>query len=389
MTQNLSAAQQTQLENRDSSGRFQQKTHADVDDTSGVLGIDSPGQPQPPYSEDNHTALGNRLADELGMQGYSSGSWYADHNEESKVSYVRSADTDLEFSIGAEEHLSPGKIALDSESPEDGHDLAGPHAWEGEINADFVSSARSSYDAKTYDEALQWADGKISARLANDAWEDQMDPESEHLDALAKREGEMVLGGMHRWSSGEASPSEHLESHTAFSDEFFTEDGYDDSAVIDYYGNSQQVYFGDGDPTDYVSTHFVVGVDADGAFDSEASGGYRVVHSVSANGHTYAHEGSWEIVTPTNVSATQASEYARAAAQQDHVNANVGAAHPDHELLATPSEAKMLAMDINHTDGKLLLARADEYDGSRHHLRWQSQYDDEDADGDNAWTKDL
>lgn len=41
MTQNLSAAQQAQLENRDASGQFQQKTHGDVDDQADVLGIGS------------------------------------------------------------------------------------------------------------------------------------------------------------------------------------------------------------------------------------------------------------------------------------------------------------------------------------------------------------
>lgn len=40
MTQNLSPAQQTQLDNRDAAGQFKQKTHADVDDTAGVLGVE-------------------------------------------------------------------------------------------------------------------------------------------------------------------------------------------------------------------------------------------------------------------------------------------------------------------------------------------------------------
>src|SRR5699024_5260897 len=101
MTQNLSAAQQTHLQNRDSSGRLQHTARADADATSGGPGTVSPGQPQPPYSKDNCTALGTRLAAELGMQAYSSGSWYADHNAESRVADVRSADTDLEFTIGA------------------------------------------------------------------------------------------------------------------------------------------------------------------------------------------------------------------------------------------------------------------------------------------------
>lgn len=46
MQQNLSPAQQAQLDNRDSSGQFKQKTHADVDDTADVLGVEArPDQP--------------------------------------------------------------------------------------------------------------------------------------------------------------------------------------------------------------------------------------------------------------------------------------------------------------------------------------------------------
>lgn len=39
----LSAAQQTQMDNRDSTGQWKAKTHGGVEDTSGVLGIDDPG----------------------------------------------------------------------------------------------------------------------------------------------------------------------------------------------------------------------------------------------------------------------------------------------------------------------------------------------------------
>lgn len=388
MTDNLSAAQQTQLDNRDSTGQWKAKTHAEADPGSDVLGIKD-GALQPPFSEDDHIELSERLADDLAKTGFPWGDWYTDHNEDSKVSCLRSDDTDLEFSIGAEEHHSSGEIVIDCEAADDGRDLSGPHAWEGEANADYVASARSSYHAKTYDDAVEWANGKLSARLANDAWEDQMEPDSESLDGLAKREGKVVLGGMHRWSADETTTSEHLESHTAFSDELFTEAGYDDSAVVDHFGNSQQVYYGDGDPTDYVSTHFVVGVDADGAFDSEATGGYQVVHSTSANGNIYAEEGSWRVATSTRFTRNQAAEYARQAAQQDQVSGNIGTAHPYDPLLAVPSESHILTMDVNHTDGKLLLARWDEYDESRHQLLWQQRYEAEDESGETAWVRDL
>lgn len=41
MTENLTAAQQTQLDNRDSAGQWKAKTHADVEDTAGVLGVEA------------------------------------------------------------------------------------------------------------------------------------------------------------------------------------------------------------------------------------------------------------------------------------------------------------------------------------------------------------
>lgn len=40
MTQNLTPSQQTQLESRDSSGKWKAKEHADVEDASDVLGIE-------------------------------------------------------------------------------------------------------------------------------------------------------------------------------------------------------------------------------------------------------------------------------------------------------------------------------------------------------------
>lgn len=40
MTQNLTPAQRAQLDNRDTSGKFTEKTHSDVEDTADVLGFD-------------------------------------------------------------------------------------------------------------------------------------------------------------------------------------------------------------------------------------------------------------------------------------------------------------------------------------------------------------
>lgn len=46
MAQNLTAAQQAQLENRDPTGKFKSKTHTDVDDSDHVLGINSEPSPE-------------------------------------------------------------------------------------------------------------------------------------------------------------------------------------------------------------------------------------------------------------------------------------------------------------------------------------------------------
>ena len=95
------------------------------------------------------------------------------------------------------------------------------------------------------------------------------------------------------------------------------------------------------------------------------------------------------MATSTRFTRNQAADYARQAAQQDQVSGNIGTAHPYDPLLAVPSEANMLAMDTNHTDGKLLLARWDEYDESRHQLLWQQRYEAEDESGETAWVRDL
>lgn len=49
--QTLSAAQQTQQNNRDAEGRYQQKTHSDVDDSAAVLGLDEVRIPDPGLDE--------------------------------------------------------------------------------------------------------------------------------------------------------------------------------------------------------------------------------------------------------------------------------------------------------------------------------------------------
>lgn len=59
MTQNLSVAQQTQLDNRDAGGQWKQKTHADVEDTADVLGIDSGSSPGTPPTTELTSKFGN------------------------------------------------------------------------------------------------------------------------------------------------------------------------------------------------------------------------------------------------------------------------------------------------------------------------------------------
>lgn len=49
MTQSLTPAQQTQMDNRDAAGQWKAKTHADVDDTSDVAGLDGPDAGQATY----------------------------------------------------------------------------------------------------------------------------------------------------------------------------------------------------------------------------------------------------------------------------------------------------------------------------------------------------
>lgn len=74
MAQNLTPAQQTQLENRDSTGQWKTKSHGDVDDTADVLGVSEPqGEPMPvdAYPSDENAARVAETIDELGITGTS------------------------------------------------------------------------------------------------------------------------------------------------------------------------------------------------------------------------------------------------------------------------------------------------------------------------------
>lgn len=52
-----SAKQQAQINNRDDGGKWQQKSHSDVDDTAGVLGVEAAGAEVPGYTSRGAQAL--------------------------------------------------------------------------------------------------------------------------------------------------------------------------------------------------------------------------------------------------------------------------------------------------------------------------------------------
>lgn len=52
-----SAKQQAQINNRDDGGKWQQKTHSDVEDTAGVLGVEGTGAEVPGYTSRGARAL--------------------------------------------------------------------------------------------------------------------------------------------------------------------------------------------------------------------------------------------------------------------------------------------------------------------------------------------
>lgn len=120
------------------------------------------------------------------------------------------------------------------------------------------------------------------------------------------------------WDSEAQAPTEHLMSHTAFMEQFYNEQRPDASEIVDYYGTTETEPDSAVDPTEYVSSYFVVGSDESGGFSAEAEAGYQVIHSWSANGEIHGEFGNWTPVA-TEKSLDEARAIARDYAQQEQV----------------------------------------------------------------------
>lgn len=160
MTHNLTPAQQTQLENRDSTGQWKTKSHGDVDDTADVLGVSEPqGEPMPvdAYPSDENAArvaeaIGeqrDQLVGFLGEDGYeharfgevfSNGRENRDYDEQSDEQRA----VDLDESVEAIHDIDPAHD-IDGRDYEDALDRVQGLAAEA-ISAGQASDVESSYE---------------------------------------------------------------------------------------------------------------------------------------------------------------------------------------------------------------------------------------------------
>ena len=88
MTIDLSAKQQAQVNNRDDNGRWQQKTHGDVEDGTGVLGLDEG------FGADEHQHLADHLENEL------DGDWHTETiDDATTISSAQQGEPSISLSI--------------------------------------------------------------------------------------------------------------------------------------------------------------------------------------------------------------------------------------------------------------------------------------------------
>ncbi|OAV62800.1 hypothetical protein [Enteractinococcus helveticum] len=327
------------------------------------------------FTPEDHIELGERLSESL--QEFSQDieqSWVVDHNEDSQVSYVHEVDapdrshereeydyedTNLVFSIGAENHLSNGKINIDCESPSDGHDLAGPYATELEENGWLVSEHRSSYEADSMDDAIDWAKDKVRSRRLNDAYVARHDDRAQVLDDLARTENIEVLSAVNHDAQtsdaiGSFAKSEHLENYQEAPVEVLEN-------ATSIYSNMQQHHYGVGASlADELRSAYIVS-----AYDDEGQQKWLVSHAYGVHSETEAEEGY------RNVAVLDDHDDARKMAQ-DHSRlelegGSIAASYKDlNDIFSSRQQGHVMAIDTNHTDGMIVLRKPHELDPDRH-----------------------
>lgn len=317
------------------------------------------------HKREDHIKLGNSLATALNefSQDFDE-NWEVHHNEDSQVSYVAEVDapdrsnvqraydyqeTDLRFSIGAEDHLAPGKITISCEAASDGHNLAGPFAAEIESDSSFSASYRSSHEADTVEEAIEWAKEKVRARKYNDAYADRLEDRADSLDDLARTEGVQVLSSVlqdfqRSDEPGGLSASEHRYNYQDVPDEVF------DNAVA-IHSNAQQHHFGVGSSNaDELRSAYIVSAHQENGQDM-----WLVSHAYGVHSETEAADGYREVFK--TLTRRAAEETARNSWQRERYAGSIAYTNKDLEgFFDSHQKGRMMALDEGrHAEGRLLL----------------------------------
>lgn len=367
MTHHMSSDAASRRENaRQTDGKFGHQHHSEAE-----VNLTAARQ----FTPDDHIELGERLTEAL--QEFSQDieqSWVVDHNEDSQVSYVHEVDapdrsqerleqgyedTNLVFSIGAEDHLANGKITIDCESPSDGHDLSGPYATELEEHAWLVSEHRSSYETDTMDDAINWAKDKVRSRRLNDAYAARHHDRAQVLDDLARTEGIEVLSAVNHEAQtsdtiGSFAESEHVENYRKAPVEVL-----DNATAV--YSNMQQHHYGVGaSQADELRSAYIVS-----AFEDEGQQKWLVSHAYGVHSETEAEDGyrNVALLDDHDDARNMALDHSRLELE----SGSIAAGYKDlNDMFGSRQQGHVMVIDTNHTDGMIVLRKPHELDPDRH-----------------------
>ncbi|GAA1454869.1 antirestriction protein ArdA [Nesterenkonia lacusekhoensis] len=209
MTTQLSAAQQAQINNRNETGQWKQKTHGDIDDTADVLGFseDDAERPQPVPMHPNRDRSEPKVwleAEGAHAAGRVVGNWYAaeDAEDVTVADLYRDLDeapdpdagdevavTDHEgFDIGSHVTLSPSQtveLAQDFETVRDNHGDEGLAAYKAMIEDQGFGDHKPGPDEFSeayigdYESKEDWARDLVESSVPNEPQEPYRQTEQE------------------------------------------------------------------------------------------------------------------------------------------------------------------------------------------------------------------
>ncbi|WP_188686834.1 antirestriction protein ArdA [Nesterenkonia cremea] len=212
MTVQLSAAQQAQMDNRDDFGKWKQKSHTDVEDTAGVLGVgvDDADRPEPLDMSPNRDRGEPKVW--LGSEGaYAAGrlvgDWYAAEDAEdvtvADLYRANGEEPDPDagdeiavmdhegFDVGDHVTISPAhavELAQDFETVESEHGEDGVEAYKAMIRDQGFGDHKPGPDefseayAGDYGSKEEWAEQFIDDTFPSDVDSETLERLSYHVD---------------------------------------------------------------------------------------------------------------------------------------------------------------------------------------------------------------